>query len=193
MIPALANLSRRFQFSFKAIYNVEKLGRWKGAPKSIDVRHVQWTSDSYLNHLASGDIGVLPNFVPTSHATSFQLLSKLRELFFRSPRLNLNRMDYNLRFKHNSNPGRLYDFARAGLPVVAEPSISIGQALQHGVDGFLALTQEGWEFHLEMLLLDGNLRNQMGKNLQRRFQTYSDGRLASQAFIQEVRRFLPGL
>lgn len=53
-------------------------------------------------------------------------------------------------------------YMAAGLPVVAHPTGSNRDVIQHGVNGFLADTQEQWYQHLRTLVDQPDLRKRMG-------------------------------
>ena len=49
----------------KCIYNIRKLGFWRIADgiidPSIDIEHLQWKEDCYIEYLSDVDIGLVPN------------------------------------------------------------------------------------------------------------------------------------
>jgi len=49
-----------------------------------------------------------------------------------------------------------------GLPVVASPTYEYSQVIVHGENGFIAKNNKDWECFLEKLLLDGELRRELG-------------------------------
>ena len=53
-----------------------------------------------------------------------------------------------------------------GIPVVADASPSQCQFIENEVSGFVCCTKEAWYENLERLILDAELRNRQGKNLQ---------------------------
>lgn len=58
---------------------------------------------------------------------------------------------------------KLIQYMACGLPVVASPVGVNRQIVEHGVNGFLAETPEQWEYALQTLLGDAELRNRMGQ------------------------------
>ena len=49
-----------------------------------------------------------------------------------------------------------------GLPVVASPTYEYSEVIVHGENGFIAKSKKDWECFLERLLLDGELRRELG-------------------------------
>ena len=58
---------------------------------------------------------------------------------------------------------KLIQYMACGLPVIASPVGVNSEIVEHGVNGFLAETQEEWEAALSTLIADSDLRQQMGK------------------------------
>ncbi len=58
---------------------------------------------------------------------------------------------------------KLIQYMACGLPVVASPVGANRQIVEHGVNGFLAETNEQWEQALQTLLADPHLRQRMGQ------------------------------
>ena len=170
LAPALKRLSRERSFVFKALYNIRQLGIWKEfVPKGVHIEHIQWDPETYLGHIASADIGVLPNFLPTGPVTANYLFHKLYSKSRINSKLNVNYNDYLHRYKFTSNSGRLYEYALLGKPIVAEPTLSISQDIEHEKSGFLALSAEGWYRHLLTLIDNDDLRKVIGHNLKESF------------------------
>jgi glycosyltransferase involved in cell wall biosynthesis len=57
---------------------------------------------------------------------------------------------------------KLIQYMACGLPVVASPVGMNVDVVVHGENGFLAKTQEEWYGYLKMLILDGEMRREMG-------------------------------
>lgn len=57
---------------------------------------------------------------------------------------------------------KLIQYMACGLPVVASPVGVNSQIVEHGVNGFLAKTEEDWCNALQMLIRDPSLRERMG-------------------------------
>ena len=58
---------------------------------------------------------------------------------------------------------KLIQYMACGLPVVASPVGVNRQIVEHGVNGFLAETQEDWALALKTLIADAGLRERMGR------------------------------
>jgi len=58
---------------------------------------------------------------------------------------------------------KLIQYMACGLPVVASPVGVNRQIVEHGVNGFLAETQEDWALALKTLIADAGLRQRMGQ------------------------------
>lgn len=57
---------------------------------------------------------------------------------------------------------KLIQYMACGLPVVASPVGVNCEIVEHGINGFLAATDEEWRSAIEMLLSDAKLRRRMG-------------------------------
>lgn len=170
LAPALTELSTERNIVFTAIYNIKKLGMWKrNLPKGVRINHLQWNPDTYLEQIASADIGVIPNFLPTGSRNFNYLVHKVQSKFILGQRLNIDRKDYLHRYKFTSNSGRLYEYALLKKPVVAEPTLSISQDIEHDKSGFLVLTKEGWHNSLLKLIDNAVLRKKVGVSLNLNF------------------------
>ena len=170
LLPALERLATEFPIRFVAIYNIQKLGVWKRfVPKNLSVKHQQWDPESYLKTISDSDIGVIPSFTPQINGKMSYLINK-SSLFIRDHRThNINKNDYSIRYKHNSNPGRLHEYALCSIPVVAEATLSMAQSIEHMDNGFLVLGEEGWYVYLKKLILDSEYRRTVGEKLHNSF------------------------
>ena len=59
-----------------------------------------------------------------------------------------------------------------GLPVVASPVGVNSDIVEHGVNGFLAETNEEWSRAIKILLNNADLRRQMGSAGQKKVEEY---------------------
>jgi hypothetical protein len=182
---ALEELGRRRPVELVAIYNVAARGRATlGMPDSrlVDVRHVQLApataadgtvSDTILQELCRVDVGIVPNLLPVHGG-----VRALRGTASLEPWLAYEPFDHLVRFKASSNPGRLYPFARLGVPVVADLTPSLAQFVLDGVSGFLAGSARGWLQGLEALADDPVLRTSVAGELRARLDAAYDRQVA---------------
>ncbi len=139
---ALDELSEKYEIELKAIYNMEKLGKWTtNRPKKCKVADIQWTPNM-SEELNKCDIGISPS-MDSSIAGS----------------------DYLFKFKYSNGPGRIYPFAMLRIPVVADASPSQCQFIQNEVSGFICCTKEAWYENLNKLIQSADLRAKQGENL----------------------------
>jgi hypothetical protein len=182
---ALEELGRRRPVELVAVYNVAARGRAELGvpdPRLVPTRHVQLApatardgtvSDTILEELARVDVGIVPNLLPVHGGAR-----ALRATASLEPALAYEPFDHLLRFKASSNPGRLYPFARLGVPVVADLTPSLAQFVLDGVSGFLAGSARGWLEALERLADDAGLRERMAAALRVRLDEAHDRQVA---------------
>lgn len=158
---ALEACSEQHPLELWAIYDIGSLGEMPEAlcdPRKVPTRYFQWEPDVYGNVLAQADIGIVPNLIPLKNE---MLATQCAEPF--SPLIPSHpEADYLLRFKKTTNAGRIYVFSQLGIPVVAGMSPSAAQAIQHGVNGYLALGAASWYHGLKKLADSAELRSDMG-------------------------------
>jgi len=149
--PALESLGDAVEFV--AIHNIAATGRWRrGRPRGIRVTELQWTPDTWMQDLASCDIGVVPAFLPVR---SNRVVDHFRGRLGRAG-LNptgKNAKDFQTRFKFSTNLNRLYPFVAIGVPVVSDMFPSACTVVEHGRTGFLAYDRETWAEGLRVLTL----------------------------------------
>jgi hypothetical protein len=85
--------------------------------------------------------------------------------------------DHLIRLKASTNHGRLYPFARLGIPVVTDFAPSAGQFVRDGESGFVASSPYGWLEALEALADSARLRNRFAANLRIRLDEEFDRQL----------------
>lgn len=163
---ALDNVAKEYDIEFWAIYNIKKLGKWnRNVPKICSVKHIQWSPEERVHHLAQCDVGISPSIL---HLTWLDRLLA-RPLRTLAPRFfnweGFNKNDYVLRFKYSNNPGRIYVLSQMHLPVIADFTPSSCQMVQDGHSGLLAGTQAGWEQALIKMITDADFRNKASTNL----------------------------
>lgn len=161
---ALDDLAEKYNIEFWAIYNIKRYGKWKkNLPKKCQVKHIQWSKEDYCEYLLQCDIGIMSAKTPIN-VNFGRLATRLVSSFLQNwPRYY--KADYLIRFKHSTNPSRIYAFSQLSIPVVADFMPSCCQVIQDGYSGFLVYSREGWFNALEKLIIKPELRNQMSQNL----------------------------
>jgi hypothetical protein len=133
------------------------------------VRHIQWSpqlapgtavSTVFYDELVRADIGIMPNALPIRDR-----LTALETTMFPEAEFGYEPFDHLVRLKASSNPGRLFPFARLGIPVVSDFSPSAGQFIRDGESGFIVSSAYGWFEALEALCASAELRTRMAAHL----------------------------
>jgi len=179
--PALESLSGLIEFV--AIYNIAGTGRWRrGRPKGIPIFDIQWDRSDWLSHIASLDVGIVPNLLPSRRIEwPNPLASRLGQIG-----LNLsgrNRNDFVTRFKFTSNINRIYPFVAMGVPVVADLIPSAATVIRSGESGFLAYDSKSWEYALRTLATSADTRSRMANRAWREWPKHLDRNLLRRNFI----------
>ena len=126
---------------------------------------MQWT-DGFAARLARADIGIAPNELPLRDRAL-----ALESTAYTDGELAYEPFDHLVRFKASTNPGRLYAFAVAGLPVVSDFVPSAAQFLLDGESGLLACSPHGWFEALESLAASAELRTRLAAALRERLES----------------------
>lgn len=166
--PALEQLARDRPIELVAIYDVRGRGRVRAGlpdPGLVPARHVQWTPD-FHRELARADIGIVPSELPIRGR-----LDVLERSAYDDGELAYEPFDHLLRFKVSTNPGRMFPFARVGVPVVSDFTPSAAQFVLDGVSGFLASGPNGWYEALAALSESSDLRTAAAAELLRRLES----------------------
>lgn len=154
---ALSSLGKRYNIELVVMYNGKPpTGNENWYPENIKIRHVPWSMENYVKELSQCDIGLAPNNM-TYDPEQMRLLET-------QDKFNFNDDDYFIRFKMPSNPGRYVIFGRLGIPTISDfyPS-----ALRYLTDdrGMVAHSASGWEYCIEKLINDIELRKSLSDNL----------------------------
>lgn len=163
VIPALAALAKEHPVELLCIYNLTHLGRadLPGLEEAgVKVSHVQWRSDTLLDDLARADIGIMPNELPIRDRQA-----ALWNTALPTGNFAYEPFDHLVRYKVSANPGRLFPFACAGLPVIADFCPSASQFIRDGESGFIASSPHGWHFALLSLTKSVQLRQSCADRL----------------------------
>ena len=160
---AIVKIAKDFTIEFSCIYNIKQLGHADLqylSDAGVKVNHVQWSSENMIHQLNEADIGILPNELP--------IHNKSDALHFTTSDCNhyaFEPFDHLLRFKVSTNPGRIYPFVQAGLPVISDFCPSSSQFIKDGESGFIVSGVQGWCFALQKLCADSTLRQQYAEQL----------------------------
>ncbi len=166
---ALDKVAEKHEIELWAIYNISALGKWnQGLPKKVKVRHIQWRPNIYEKELRKCDIGIANNSIPIQNTLGKIASQKI----FQRPGLKGYKYrldDYLIRHKYSTNVGRIYEFAMAGVPVIADFYPSASQAIKDGESGLIVEKASGWTWALTTLINQPELRTTMAKNLHKYF------------------------
>ncbi len=167
---ALDNLSQNHRIELWAIYNIKSLGKWtKGLPQKTPVKHIQWEENTLSEYLHQCDIGLVNNLKPVFRPwPQIRISNHIMNII--SKGYGKDYSDLLLRYKYNTNPGRIYVFSQLHIPVVSDFALSASQFIRHEDSGLLANTQKGWEKAIETLILSAEKRSLYSENLKKYIQ-----------------------
>jgi hypothetical protein len=169
---ALEAFGRSRPIELRAVYNIEAFGRaglGLPDPAVVPTVHIPWTEETeeggtvsraVIEALSDADIGLVPSLLPIRDRRR-----ALRATAQWEPWLAYEPFDHLVRYKASTNAGRLYPFARLGVPVVCEPVPSSAQVVVDGVSGFLAGSAHSWYDALDRLAADPDLRTRLAASL----------------------------
>ena len=89
-----------------------------------------------------------------SHTQMLETLSKID--------INLAPLEFTNRFANCKSELKVFEAALFSIPTVATPTHPFSTAINHGVSGFLADTEASWCSSLESLIVNADLRRQIG-------------------------------
>lgn len=161
--PALNALAKARRIEFWALYNIERLGRASIGlpdPALMTIRHIQWSPNAFFDDFAKVDIGIMPTAIPIRDR-----LAALESTAYPESEFAYEPFDHLIRFKASTNPGRLYPFARLGIPVVADFTPSASQFIRDGESGLIVSSPHGWFEALGSLASSADLRNRTARGL----------------------------
>ena len=184
IISAIELLGKKYSLEIWAMYNFEHLGKWNiGLPKSVKVRHIQWSMENYENILSQVDIGLVPACMPIYHLKKIKLRTRVSRFFLDSSD------DYLIRFKMPSNPGRLIVFAKLGIPVIADFLPSNIHFINDEENGLLAYSMGGWYQAIEKLIQSKELRQKYGDNMLKTYYKTFDYAVQNEKFLIFLNEF----
>lgn len=157
---ALEQAARKHAIRVRCVYNHKDRRYWRlGVPEGVEIEHLQWRRDTYVDQLAECDIGIAN--VETSIDEARGLRAARWGWGWRKYKFGYNDADLLVRLKHPTNPSRMYEFSQLGIPVVSDWSPSTAAFIEDGVSGYLAHSKEAWLWALERLIESPERRNRM--------------------------------
>lgn len=188
LVEALTKLGKERDIEFRAIYNIEAVGRWKTAP-SVPMKHVQWTLDTIWDELLECDIGVVPGVRSIRRIALFpqQVVDWLNRALELRSKVRSPEWEYRQIFKINSNAGRSYVFHQLGIPVVADFVPSNFHILGNPENGYLAHSVEGWYSALAELAASAEYRKKIARNAYAEFCRHYDPKIWASRLIEDLK------
>lgn len=178
---AIEKLSEETPVELWAMYNIERLGKWR-KPDRVDIDfpviHIQHNDHNYAQYIAHVDVGLVPQLIPVRE-------SKILRYAIGTCNHNYNEStdNYFLRFKETTNIGRHLVFAQYGVPVVSDMTPSACAFIDDGYDGFVAYHTGGWFRALQELASNKSLRIEMGMNLKRKYMKTATHKILNEKLI----------
>jgi len=163
---AISSLAETVPVEFRVMYDISSLGKW--TPKLSDkvaLSLIQWSPENYDRYIATSDVGLVPGF--TSYAN--------------------NGVDYQPAYKITSNPGRIWVFAKYGIPVVADMFPSALQVIKDGQDGYVCCSSIAWADRLSRLV-SPELRRIMGRSLRKKYELFADVKVMNKNLLDFLNR-----
>lgn len=192
MVPRITNaiseMAKNIPIELWAMYNIQKLGKWKVPQRSklgFPVGHIQYSEENYAKYMAHVDIGIIPQFMPVRENWVLRYL-----IGSPSSRFHERRHNFLLRFKETTNIGRHLVFAQYGIPVISDMSPSACAFIEDGVDGYVAYHEHGWLGALKKLALNQSVRIRMGQKLKEKFQSTATPDILNRNLLSFISTFL---
>ena len=152
IVNAIEKLGIDFSVNFNLLYNFKKK-KFNKIIKNVKINHIQWSDINFKFFLKNCDIGIVPNL-------KVNLFNKLNE--------KNNPINYSLKFKLSSGPGRIMPFAINSIPVVCDMYPSAVSFIDNNIDGFVCYSKDAWYSSLKKLSKSIKLRNQIGFSLNKK-------------------------
>ena len=150
ILNALENLGSEFQINLNLLYNFENKKKFQNKIKNIEINHIQWSVSNFKSFLENCDIGIVPNL-------KINFFNKLRE--------SSNPINYSLKFKLSSGPGRIMPFVLNSIPVVCDMYPSSISLIDNQKNGFLCYSEDAWYKSIKRLSESINVRKKIGTSL----------------------------
>ncbi len=158
---------------FRAIYNVASEGNIKSPFSKAKFEVVQWDYDFIHEEIKKFDIGYVPALTRYKKGLEFRFVEPLTRFIF----------------KNNTNPGRLYTYFQARVPVIADFSPYHFVLGHDGRSGFLCGTYQSYLSALYMLQ-DEYKRREVSNNA---YSIHSDSfcwKKNTEHFVEQVKKII---
>lgn len=178
---AINRLGKEIPLEIHAFYDVKNLGDLTKpiCAHHVDFKAIQFDDQKVLNFLSNIDIGIVPNHIPSK----ISWLNKIKTKFYRGI-FNEHESDILLRYKSTANPGRLFFFMQANIPIVAGALPSTSQLIRDGKTGYLATTSGAWYQALKTLATSAQKRNEISRAMRQEYDNYYAIPKLNSAFIE---------
>lgn len=164
---AIEAVAKDRSVEFTAVYNVKNLGRWTIGlpdPNIVKTQHIQWGESVFNDYLRNVDIGITPNMTPFRNPLSAKRSHRVSRRAYLD-----DDTDTIIRYKSNSNAGRMMVFAQYAIPVVSDPFPSAAKFIGDEVGGLMSTTAGGWYSALNQLAESKEYRLRMGDALREKW------------------------
>jgi len=159
------NYQARKEYVEKDRYTIVWVGVGSGLhfllPLNKTLQHLQKKYGIGITLITSPDYEDLSHAAVKQFAFDFEIVEWSLDSVARS----LTSCDIGIApLPHDSykSSNKVVTYWAVGLPVVASPTYEYSQVIVHGENGFIAKDTKDWERLLEQLLLDGELRREVG-------------------------------
>jgi len=187
---AIEAVARDYKVEFTAVYDIKNLGRWTvGLPdlELVKTVHIQWDESAFDTYLRKVDIGITPNMTPFRDPLSAKRSHRVSRRTFLD-----DDTDTIIRYKSNSNAGRMMVFAQYGIPVVSDPFPSAAKFIGDEVGGLMATTADGWYTALNRFAESEQYRKQMGEALREKWFREASPSVLNRRFISFLENIRQG-
>lgn len=159
ILNALERLGCEFLINLNLLYNFKNKRKFEKKIRNIKINHIQWSIPNFKSFLENCDLGIVPN---------------LKVNFFNKLRESSNPINYTLKFKLSSGPGRIMPFVINSIPVICDMYPSTISLIDNHENGFLCYSESSWYQSMKELCKSIDVRNKIGKNLNKKiFPKYS--------------------
>lgn len=171
---ALKRLAKEYpNIGLKLLYDQNNLGKTRLSINSLEIKHIQWNLETWLQHIADCQIGIVPALSKTGKLFSLLRLSA--------------KNDYIFRFKNTTNSGRLMVFNQLKVPAVAELTPSNSQIIQNNLVGYLAFSEGSWYNALNELIKSEKKRLMLAESAHKSFTQLFDIQSCCKRFVYDLK------